>query len=338
MSSTWLRNSWLRNSCMGVLMVALSAVSASAQWPTKVRTAVPDTLLINDMVPPTQYWLGIECMPIPPALRTQLELPEPQGLLVEAVVPDSPAAKAGIVAHDILWSVGNKPLTNPLDLIREVEEIKDGNLTLEIIHASQHKTIEATPAKRPEGAGHMSRLPGEADWNTISKWMEDHRSGEPGARVSNPLHFRFLHPGAILPKEGLQPMPANMSVVVSKEGDQPAKIVVKRGEEKWEVGEKELDKLPADVRPFVDRLLGRGAFGLAGVDSAFDLAPDVNTPGVETPNAPLPGASLEARMEQRFEEMNHRFDQIMKSLNESVSNRAKPKAEAIERPAEESNK
>ena len=49
-----------------------------------------------------QYWLGVECLPVMPALRAQLNLPEKQGLLVAAVAPESPAASAGIKQHDIL--------------------------------------------------------------------------------------------------------------------------------------------------------------------------------------------------------------------------------------------
>ena len=46
------------------------------------------------------------------------------------------------------------------------------------------------------------------------------------------------------------PMPANMSLADYQEGDgQPAKIVVKRGDEKWETTEKELEKLPATSVP-----------------------------------------------------------------------------------------
>ena len=57
-----------------------------------------------------EYWLGVECLPVMPALRAQLNLPEKQGLLVAAVMPDSPAAKAGIKQHDVLLRVGEKPL------------------------------------------------------------------------------------------------------------------------------------------------------------------------------------------------------------------------------------
>ena len=55
-----------------------------------------------------EYWVGIWCMPVPSALRAQLALPEKQGVLVENVAPDSPAAKAGIARYDILGGAGVK--------------------------------------------------------------------------------------------------------------------------------------------------------------------------------------------------------------------------------------
>ena len=89
---------------------------------------------------------------MPAALRAQLNLPEKQGLLVEGVAPESPAAKAGIEQYDILLRAGDKPLTEPRDLVEAVQAAKDGKLTIELIRGGQHKTIEATPAKRPEEA------------------------------------------------------------------------------------------------------------------------------------------------------------------------------------------
>ena len=91
-------------------------------------------------------------------------------------------------------------------------------------------------------------------------------NGKAGGNGQPPLQLRFIRPGAIVPGDVLVtvPLPPNMSIVVSKEGDQPARIVVKRGHEKWELTEKELDKLPADVRPHVQRMLGRGLTGIVG--------------------------------------------------------------------------
>lgn len=210
-----------------------------------------------------EYWLGVGCRPVPPALQAHLNLPEKQGLLVEAVVPGSPAAKAGVVEHDILLRAGGKPLAERRDLVRAIEANKSGKLAVELIHCGKPKTVEATPAKRPEEV-RADGAPASADWDTMEKWLRGMSPGNELGGARSPLRFRFVHPGMIVP-QGVAVAPAlppGMSVVISKEGDQPAKIVVRRGASRWEVTEKDLDKLPADVRPHVDQMLGRGAMGL----------------------------------------------------------------------------
>jgi membrane-associated protease RseP (regulator of RpoE activity) len=283
-----------------------------------------------------EYWLGIECSPVPPVVRAQLNLPEKQGLLVEAVVPESPAAKAGIVQYDILLRAGDKPLADPRDLVQSVQAVKDGKLAMELIHGGQRQTIEATPTRRPEMTAVFPRpLPGSADWETVQKWLEQMQRMQPGEQGQGhgPLmHFRVVRPGAILPPFAYAepPLPPNMSIVISKEGGQPAKIVVKRGDEKWEVTEKELDKLPADVRPHVEHMLGRG--GLMG---AVTWDKTVTSPRIriEEP-APEPGrqpsqvapSSLESRLEKRLETMERRIEKLMHALEETAGGRARQKA------------
>src|SRR5690349_17086935 len=51
-----------------------------------------------------QYWIGLLGGTIPPdhMLRAQIDLPENEGLLVQNVMPNSPASKAGLKQFDIL--------------------------------------------------------------------------------------------------------------------------------------------------------------------------------------------------------------------------------------------
>lgn len=53
-----------------------------------------------------------------PALRSQLPtvLPKDEGVMIREVVPDSPAAKAGLKPDDILLTFGNKKLSSPRQL------------------------------------------------------------------------------------------------------------------------------------------------------------------------------------------------------------------------------
>jgi len=350
-----LKISWM----CGVAVVLLGAMTAAAQPPDPA----PDVITIGpvrisasaEAVEPGEYWLGVECMPVPPPLRAQLGLPENQGLLVEAVMPESPAAKAGIARYDVLLAAAGKPLASPRDLIQAVETAKEAKLAIEVLHEGKKKTIEATPAKRPEEARRkVIPLPEGADWETVQKWIEGMRPGEQ-ADGQPPLRFRFFHPGAILPKDVLvqPPLPANMSVAIAKEGDQPAKIVVKRGDEKWGVTEKELDKLPADVRPYVERMLGRGGpLGIVGetLNSLQELATPalppvrqfhqvpVPPPPQKPSQVPVPPPRLkpsagDGRLEKRLDEMNRRMDQLFKSIEELRQNRGHRQApEKAEKP------
>ncbi len=258
----------LRASC-GIIGMALMlwGAAAGAQPPAGLKgydTEVTGDGASTGFMPfPTKYWLGIGCRPVPPPLRAQLNLPEKQGLLVASVVPDSPAAKAGIIHHDILLRAGDKPLMETTDLIQAIEATKEGKLKIDLIRGGKLKTVEAMPAKRPEEArrpGGGRPMPGDRE--TIQKWLQEMTSaGEADGDGQGPLlPFTIIRPGAIVPGDvlGSIPLPPNMSIVISKDGNQPTKIMVRRGDQKWEVTDKELDKLPTDIRPHVERMLGRG--------------------------------------------------------------------------------
>jgi hypothetical protein len=126
------------------------------------------------------------------------------------------------------------------------------------------------------------------------------------------LRFRFVHPGAIVPRDAIaaKPLPANTSIVIRKEGDKPIQITVKQGDKSWEVTEKELDKLPADVRPHVEQMLGKGPLGILGGLSSSDFVPEMMGQSAGDP-----------RVEKRLNEMNRRMDQMMKNMEELMGGR-----------------
>ena len=217
----------------------------------------------------SQYWLGIYCSPVPAVLRSHVTMPEKQGLIAVSVSKDSPAAKAGIVQYDILLRVGGKLLNEPRDLVAAVDAAKETKLKIDLIRGGKLRTVEVTPAKRPAPVGGVPvpvPVPDQADWNTIENWLESMIPGQGSAGVQPPAQFRIFQPGAIVPKNmlGQKSLPMNMSVSITKEGDKPAKVSVQRGSDNWELTEKDLDKLPADVRPLVEQMLGRGMMGVVG--------------------------------------------------------------------------
>jgi hypothetical protein len=264
--------------------------------------------------PAVEYWLGIQVLPVPQAVRDQLGISGKEGLLVEEVVPNSPAAKAGVAKHDVLLRAGEKSLREPRELVAVIEATKEGKIKLDLIHGGKPKTIEAAPAKRPKEFARPPAAVEARDWETMQQWLDRMYSGEPGAAGRPSMRFRFFHPGAIVPNEAFAPasMPSDMSIVISKQGDQPADIVVKQGDKKWEAKENKLEKLPAEVRTHVERLLGRGPFAALGGSPAIDVLPEMASPGDKSTR----GNVLD-RLERRFDEMNRRVDRLLQALEGS---------------------
>ena len=275
------------------------------------------------MVKLGEYWLGVEAIPARGAMRAQLNLPEDQGLVVDRVAPDSPAAKAGLQRYDVLVAADKKPLRKIQDLIDAVEAVKGGKLTLKVIRGGKEQELTATPVKRPDEARMEARKPGagEGDSDAVSKWLNQ---VWPGMGERSPLRFHFVYPGTILPRGAAvqPPLPDNMTVTITKKGSKPADIVVQRGEQKWEATEDSLNKLPDDVRPHVERMLGRLPLGTMRV---FEPGPEWPQPPEFNPR--MAPHAPEGRLERRVEEMNRRLDQMRKSLDEMREKQGGPKAE-----------
>jgi hypothetical protein len=261
----------------------------------------------------SDHWIGLECRPVSPALRAQLKLAEEEGLVVAQVVPDAPAAKAGIEQYDVIVEADGKPPKGLQDLIDAVEAAKDKELALKVVRGGKTREVKVKPAKRPETQ--LPRASAEEDEDPLRDRMKRYYDYfAPDQEGRHPWRFRFWGPGRILPPDAKpeKRLPGNLSVTITRAGDEPAKIVVKRGDEKWEVTEDQLDKLPDDVRGHVERMLGRTPpeRGPKTRSYDFDFVPE--WPGA----VPQWKGWPEGGLEQRMEEMNRRIDELRKSLDD----------------------
>jgi membrane-associated protease RseP (regulator of RpoE activity) len=98
------------------------------------------------------FWIGVQVAALEPALRSHLAVPEDRGLLATEVVADSPAAKAGLRANDILLTMAGTPLRDQSVLIEAVQRIAEKPAAIEIIREGARQTIEVTPLKRSVAA------------------------------------------------------------------------------------------------------------------------------------------------------------------------------------------
>jgi len=107
-------------------------------------------------VRPEEGRLGIHTSKPSETLAEQLDLPKGQGLVVEEVVADSAAAKAGIKAHDVLLEIDGKAVSdNPRELRKALAEIKaDTAVDVVVLRKGKKETIKGVklPEAKPANA------------------------------------------------------------------------------------------------------------------------------------------------------------------------------------------
>ena len=113
--------------------------------------------------------LGVETSEVPSVLCDQLGLPKGFGLVVDYVVPDGPAAAAGVQQNDIIKMLNDQILTDPGQLSKLVRSYSEGtNVTLTILRKGQEQKVTAKLAKkevprRRASMDHMRHM--NHDWN-----------------------------------------------------------------------------------------------------------------------------------------------------------------------------
>jgi hypothetical protein len=110
-------------------------------------------------------YLGVETSQVPTVVSEQLGLSKGLGLVVEYVVPDSPAAVAGIQQNDILKMLNDQILIEPSQLRKLLQTFSDGtDVTLTILRKGQEQkvTVKLTKKERPQ---RHSWAPGDKHWD-----------------------------------------------------------------------------------------------------------------------------------------------------------------------------
>jgi hypothetical protein len=161
--------------------------------------------------------------------------------------------------------------------------------------------------------------PGEA----MRKWFEQMRPGDPHSREYS---LYFLRPGVVVSRPGKLPdLPNNVSISITKQGKSLAKIAVTRDNEKWELTEGEIDKLPSDLRPHVEWMLRHGPRGVLSPPTEGRLPPSAAPPAPPRPELRRDkrpegraGAEPPRLFEKQLEQMNRRLDEMRQAVDAQV--------------------
>jgi hypothetical protein len=102
----------------------------------------------NEKKVPVTY-LGVETSDVPRVVSEQLGLPRGFGLVVDYVVPDGPAAAAGVQQNDILRMLNDQILTEPDQLSKLIRSFSEGTtVTLTVLRKGKEEKIGVKLSKK----------------------------------------------------------------------------------------------------------------------------------------------------------------------------------------------
>ncbi len=111
-------------------------------------------------------WLGVGIQSLTPDLAESFGVKGEKGVLVNRVVPDSPAAARGLRIGDIVFSFGGKPVTGVKEFQKMVAGVSPGSdVILEILRGGKRMTVTVKLAELESPAPHASpRKPPLDSW------------------------------------------------------------------------------------------------------------------------------------------------------------------------------
>jgi len=212
--------------------------------------------------PTSEYYIGIALGELPEVAKKQLKLEH--GLVVDDVLPDSPAARAEFKQHDVLVRAGELVFDQPTDILKAVDEAKDKEMRIIVLRDGKEMTLKVTPAKRPKPEAGDERkvetLDARAPSGVIQRLEEALQELKRQDGATRALGLYFPRPGIVAQRvqsAKLVELPKNLKISITRDGDGPAKIHVERDGKEWNTTDDKLMDLPEDVRGHVEQMLSK---------------------------------------------------------------------------------
>jgi membrane-associated protease RseP (regulator of RpoE activity) len=248
-----------------------------------------------------QRWFGVAVENIPPSIAKLLKLKPGQGLMVSAVLPNSPAQRAGLRTDDLLIEINDKPLTTQQDLYRAANPKEAAKAVapsrLTYIREGDRQTVEITSAPRP---AEMIFFDTQDKPNAMPVRNYVIPNGN-GAQVGTGIRINLANsdPSDFSVNSIQQMVSKGQTVILSQETDIAGNVkrTITVDKTVYTVDPQNLEALPEDLRPLAERLVNGPA-----------------KPSIATRNAPQTAASLEQRVKELEEKnalLTKRLEQLL---------------------------
>src|SRR5262249_39569221 len=95
-------------------------------------------------------WLGVQVQPVTAEIAESLGLKKAEGAIVAQPQADSPAAKAGVVAGDVITDIDGAAIKDSRDLARKIGMMAPGaKINVTLVRKGETKTLGLTLGKMP---------------------------------------------------------------------------------------------------------------------------------------------------------------------------------------------
>ncbi len=121
----------------------------------------------------TRGWIGVQIQPVTQDIADSLGLKTAEGALVAEPQANSPAAKAGIQAGDVITAVNGQPVKDARDLAKRIGSMAPKTaIKLDVLHQGAEKTVNLTLGELPaqkEARVENNNTPDESTSSEIAK-------------------------------------------------------------------------------------------------------------------------------------------------------------------------
>jgi serine protease Do len=99
----------------------------------------------------TRGWIGVQIQPVTADIADSLGMKQAQGAIVTEPQADSPAAKAGVEAGDVITALNGTPVKDSREVARKIGALAPGSaVKLDILRNGGTKTITVTLGEMPD--------------------------------------------------------------------------------------------------------------------------------------------------------------------------------------------
>src|SRR6266571_1584698 len=113
--------------------------------------AQADALTRGESAAPPQLGIAIAPPRVARRLRRAVGLPDTEGLLIQQVTEDSPAARAGLASGDLIVAAAGQPVGGVDDLFGALQGAQGGTLELRVVRGADERTVQVVFTPETEG-------------------------------------------------------------------------------------------------------------------------------------------------------------------------------------------